>query len=51
MITDRVRKRAVELADDELPAYVYDLADLESHAAGIRSALSNMGAPEILRCC
>ncbi len=47
MITDRVRKRTEELTDDELPAYVYDLADLESHAAVIRTALSGTGAPEI----
>lgn len=35
-----VRELALRLArDDELPAYVYDLASLDAHAASIRSAL------------
>jgi diaminopimelate decarboxylase len=48
MITDPVRRRAVELAAaEELPAFVYDLGALRSHAATIRTALSVPGAPEI----
>jgi len=47
-ITGAVRQRAVELADaGELPAYVYDLTELRSHAAAIRDALSAPGAPQI----
>ncbi|MFC4532425.1 type III PLP-dependent enzyme [Sphaerisporangium dianthi] len=37
-IPDRVRERAERLAD-ALPAYVYDLASLDRHAAAVRRAL------------
>ncbi|GAA2616284.1 type III PLP-dependent enzyme [Actinomadura fulvescens] len=48
MITDDVRERAVALIEDEgLPAFVYDLRTLRSHAAAIREALSVPGAPEL----
>lgn len=48
MITDSVRQRATKLAEaGELPAYIYDLAALRTHAADIHKALSGPGAPEI----
>ncbi|WP_214412726.1 alanine racemase [Sphaerisporangium fuscum] len=37
-IPERVRERAVRLAD-ALPAYVYDLTDLDRHSAAVRRAL------------
>ncbi|MEW9527304.1 alanine racemase [Microbispora sp. NPDC049125] len=38
-----MRVRAMELADGgELPAYVYDLADLDAHTAAIREALGDI---------
>jgi diaminopimelate decarboxylase len=41
VITDAVRQRASELADDPttLPAYVYDLGDLRTHMTSVRAAL------------
>ncbi|TYB47877.1 type III PLP-dependent enzyme [Actinomadura chibensis] len=48
MITRPVQDHAQALADKcELPAFVYDLAALREHAAGVRAALSAPGAPEI----
>ncbi|MQY04400.1 type III PLP-dependent enzyme [Actinomadura macrotermitis] len=48
MITDVVRRRAGELArGGRLPAFVYDLAALRAHAAGIREALAVPGGPEL----
>nr|WP_221475798.1 type III PLP-dependent enzyme [Sphaerisporangium rubeum] len=38
---ERVRERARELAGD-LPAYVYDLAGLDAHAAAVRPALADV---------
>jgi diaminopimelate decarboxylase len=47
-VTDAVRRLAGELGGaGELPAYVYDLGHLRSHAARIRDALSVPGAPEL----
>ncbi|MET8144640.1 alanine racemase [Sphaerisporangium sp. NPDC005288] len=40
-IPDRVRERAERLAD-ALPAYVYDLAALDRHAAAVRAALRDV---------
>jgi diaminopimelate decarboxylase len=38
-----IRARAVELADaGQLPAYIYDLADLDAHMAAIRSAMGDI---------
>ncbi len=37
--TPAVRDRIRTLAPGELPAYVYDLAELRAHAAGVRAAL------------
>ncbi|CAM5366853.1 diaminopimelate decarboxylase [Streptomyces purpurascens] len=37
--TPAVRERALSLPSPELPAYLYDLAALRAHAAGIRAAL------------
>lgn len=37
--TPAVRECAVSLAADELPAYLYDLAALDAHAAAVRAAL------------
>ncbi|MGW2543843.1 hypothetical protein ACWC5I_23935, partial [Kitasatospora sp. NPDC001574] len=37
--TERVRRHVADLAADRLPCYVYDLAELRSHAAGVRAAL------------
>lgn len=37
--TPAVRDRALGLASDELPAYLYDLSALSAHAAAVRSAL------------
>lgn len=38
-----IRARALELADaGQLPAYVYDLADLDAHMAAIRSAMGDI---------
>ncbi|MBA9001909.1 alanine racemase [Thermomonospora cellulosilytica] len=46
MLTEAVRRRAEELAAEEkLPAYVYDLAALREHVAGIRDALRD--GPEL----
>jgi diaminopimelate decarboxylase len=39
VITDTVRAYLAGLPEDELPAYVYDLAALRAHVAGIRAAL------------
>ncbi|HEX5406080.1 MAG TPA: type III PLP-dependent enzyme [Pseudonocardiaceae bacterium] len=39
MITPSVADLVASLPDDQLPAYVYDLAALRSHAAAIRAAL------------
>jgi diaminopimelate decarboxylase len=39
MITDTVAACARDLADDQLPAYVYDLTALRTHAGAIRAAL------------
>lgn len=39
MITPSVRAYVDGLSSDELPAYVYDLAGLRTHVAGIRAAL------------
>ena len=39
MITPTVQSYVAGLPDSELPAYVYDLAALRSHVAGIRAAL------------
>ncbi|MFG2006667.1 type III PLP-dependent enzyme [Spirillospora sp. NPDC048911] len=48
MITGDARDRAVALIEDEgLPAFVYDLRALRSHAAAIREALTVPGAPEL----
>ncbi len=48
MITEAVRERATELAADAaLPAFVYDLAALRGHAAAVRAALDQPGAPEL----
>ncbi|MEU8997694.1 type III PLP-dependent enzyme [Streptomyces caniferus] len=38
-LTDAVRDRVRSLAADELPAYVYDMAALRTHLAGVRAAL------------
>ncbi|MGW2250471.1 type III PLP-dependent enzyme [Kitasatospora sp. NPDC001660] len=38
-MTESVRRHVAELAPDELPAYVYDLAALRDHAAAVRAAL------------
>ncbi|MCZ4121335.1 type III PLP-dependent enzyme [Streptomyces sp. H39-S7] len=38
-LTGAVRERAAYLASDDLPAYVYDLAELRAHAAAVRAAL------------
>ncbi|MFJ9471576.1 type III PLP-dependent enzyme [Streptomyces caniferus] len=38
-LTDPVRDRVRSLAADELPAYVYDMAALRTHLAGVRAAL------------
>ncbi len=47
-VTGAVRRLAGELGEaGELPAYVYDLGHLRSHAAMIRDALSVPGAPEL----
>ncbi|REE97114.1 alanine racemase [Thermomonospora umbrina] len=46
-MTDAVRRWAGgPAANDDLPAFVYDLGALREHAAGIRAALA--GGPEIL---
>ncbi|TNY35654.1 type III PLP-dependent enzyme [Thermomonospora catenispora] len=46
MLTEGVRLRAEELAaEGKLPAYVYDLAALREHVAGIREALRD--GPEL----
>lgn len=37
--TPAVRERAVSLAAEELPAYLYDLAALDAHAAAVRAAV------------
>lgn len=37
--TPAVRERATELPPEELPAYLYDLAALDAHAAAVRAAL------------
>ncbi|MFJ8630618.1 type III PLP-dependent enzyme [Streptomyces sp. NPDC093568] len=37
--TPAVRDRVLSLLSGELPAYVYDLADLRAHAAAVRAAL------------
>ncbi|WP_405007159.1 type III PLP-dependent enzyme [Kitasatospora purpeofusca] len=37
--TDAVRRRVAELEPEQLPAYVYDLAALRTHAAAVRAAL------------
>ncbi|MCX4756795.1 type III PLP-dependent enzyme [Kitasatospora purpeofusca] len=37
--TDAVRRRVAELDPEQLPAYVYDLAALRTHAAAVRAAL------------
>ncbi|MGW6058265.1 type III PLP-dependent enzyme [Streptomyces sp. NPDC055189] len=37
--TPAVRERALGLASGELPAYLYDLAALDAHAAAVRAAL------------
>ncbi|MED7951915.1 type III PLP-dependent enzyme [Streptomyces sp. BE303] len=37
--TERVRRHVADLAADRLPCYVYDLAELRTHAAGVRAAL------------
>ncbi|MFG2650537.1 type III PLP-dependent enzyme [Streptomyces sp. NPDC048436] len=37
--TSVVRDRALDLASDELPAYIYDLTALSTHAAAVRAAL------------
>ncbi|NEA55484.1 type III PLP-dependent enzyme [Streptomyces sp. SID13666] len=39
LLTDAVRERATYLAADDLPAYLYDLAELRAHAAAVRAAL------------
>jgi diaminopimelate decarboxylase len=39
MISDTVRAYLADLPDDQLPAYVYDLAALRTHVTGIRAAL------------
>lgn len=40
MISDATRKRVAELAEaSDLPAYVFDLAELDTHLAEIRAAL------------
>ena len=41
ILPDRVRERAERLAD-ALPAYVYDLAALDAHAAAVRRALAGV---------
>ncbi|MEO3813789.1 alanine racemase [Sphaerisporangium sp. B11E5] len=41
ILPGRVRERAEELAGD-LPAYVYDLAALDAHAADVRRALADV---------
>ncbi|WTT40821.1 type III PLP-dependent enzyme [Kitasatospora sp. NBC_00085] len=38
-MTDAVRRHVAALAPDALPAFVYDLAALRAHAAGVRAAL------------
>ncbi|WP_433894841.1 type III PLP-dependent enzyme [Streptomyces sp. CA-111067] len=48
MITDAVSEKAARLAEGgDLPAYVYDLDALRSHASGVQTALSLPDAPEI----
>ncbi|SDT34245.1 diaminopimelate decarboxylase [Streptomyces sp. TLI_053] len=37
--TDAVRRHVAELDPEQLPAYVYDLAALRTHAAAVRAAL------------
>ncbi|WP_327682716.1 type III PLP-dependent enzyme [Kitasatospora sp. NBC_00458] len=37
--TEPVRRHVADLAPDQLPCYVYDLAALRSHAAAVRAAL------------
>ncbi|MFE6162547.1 type III PLP-dependent enzyme [Streptomyces sp. NPDC056486] len=37
--TPAVRERALDLAPEELPAYLYDLSTLGAHAAAVRAAL------------
>lgn len=48
MITNTVEQATLALvADQDLPAFVYDLAALRAHAAAVRDALSAPGAPEV----
>ena len=62
MTSELVRQRALELASagEGLPAYIYDLPDLRTHAAQVKTALTGSGtelfyaakanpAPELLR--
>ncbi|WP_221359606.1 type III PLP-dependent enzyme [Streptomyces beigongshangae] len=39
VLTDAVREHVLSLTPDELPAYVYDLTALRTHAAAVRDAL------------